>query len=275
MSEKDAAAAERARGAAIFAQPDVVASYYARQPYAPAAYEALLAQVAGRRRVLDIGCGPGPVALELAPHFTEVVALDPSAGMIAAGKAADADAHPNIRWLCARAEDYEDPGELDLVVAGSSIHWVDPAVIYPKLVGWTPIFAVLGNDGLFPWPPPPCGLEAWVTFIRRWNTRIGRVTPPGWGEHEEVRPPAVPHEPWMDVVGRERFRFVFRQSVSDFVTSCHSRASWAPAVMGEAVAVAFDAELTALLEPHAIDGLLELDIITDLCWGAPRASPHT
>src|SRR5215472_2844063 len=272
MSQTDAAAAERARGAAIFAQPDVVANYYARQPYAPAAYEALLAQVAGRQRALDVGCGPGPVSRTLAPHFEEVVALDPSAGMIAAGKAADAGAHRNIRWVCKRAEAFETDAGFDLVVAGSSIHWVDPAVIYPKLACWTPILAVLGNDGLFPCPPPPCGLAAWADFIRRWNGRVGRITPPGWGEREEVRPPAVPHEAWMDMAGRERFRSVFRQSVADFVASCHSRASWAPAVMGEAVAAAFDADLTDLLSPHANSGLLDLEIATDLCWGAPRAT---
>ena len=55
----DDAAAARATGAAIFTQGDVVASYYARQPYAPAAYRALLAMVAGRSRALDLGCGPG------------------------------------------------------------------------------------------------------------------------------------------------------------------------------------------------------------------------
>ena len=268
----DDEARERARGQAIFSQPDVVASYHARQPYAPSAYEILLARVPDRQRALDVGCGPGPVARELAAHFGEVIALDPSARMIAAGRAASPA--PNIRWVCTRAEDYEDSAGFDLVVAGASIHWVDPAVIYPKLAEWTPIFAVLGNDGLFPEPPPPCGLAAWVDFIRRWNTRVGRATPPGWPERERMRPPAVPHERWMDMAGRERLGFVFRQSVADFVASCHSRASWAPAMMGETVVAEFDAELTALLEPHAIGGLLELEIVTDLCWGAPRASPR-
>jgi SAM-dependent methyltransferase len=180
MTDQDDQAALRAAGAAIFAQAEVAASYYARQPYAPAAYETLLAQVPGRARALDLGCGPGPVARVLAERFGEVVALDPSAPMIAEGQAADAGAHPNIRWLCARAEDFGDNGNFDVVTAGSSIHWVDPAAVFPKLARLTGLIAMLANDPLFPRPPPPCGIEAWLDFLTRWNERVGRATPARW-----------------------------------------------------------------------------------------------
>jgi hypothetical protein len=42
--------------------------------------------------------------------------------------------------------------------------------------------------------------------------------------------------------------------------------------MGAALAAEFDAELADLLAPHARNGLLALDVITDLVWGAPRSS---
>jgi len=145
----------RAEGATVFVQPDVVASYHGRQPYAPAAYDALMAVVAGRGRALDIGCGPGFLTGELASRFEEVVAVDPSAPMIAAGKAACSAA--NIRWVCARAEDLENDQPFDLAIAGSSIHWTDPAVLFPKLARWTSLVAIIGNDPWFPRPPPPCG----------------------------------------------------------------------------------------------------------------------
>ena len=265
--------AVRAAGATVFAQPDVVASYYARQPYAPAAYEALLAQIPRRGRALDIGCGPGTVARELAPHFGEVVALDPSEPMLVVARAASPPA--NIRWVCAKAEDYEADTPFDLAVAGSSIHWTHPASLFPKLARWTPLLALLANDMSFPHPPPPCGLEAWVDFLERWNTRVGRSTPPWWRNLADRPPPLpAPHEPWLDIAGLERFHFVFRQSVADFVASCHARVSWPRAVMGEALAAGFDADLTSLLEPYAVGGLIELEIITDLCWGAPRSTPR-
>src|SRR5579871_5060233 len=85
---------ERERGAAIFAAEDVAASYHGRPPYAPALYEALLALVPGRARVLDLGAGPGKIARVLADHFAEVVALDRSAAMLAVGRAEAAGRHP-------------------------------------------------------------------------------------------------------------------------------------------------------------------------------------
>jgi hypothetical protein len=212
----------------------------------------------------------------LAESFGEVVALDPSAPMIAAGKALDAGAHPNIRWVCIRAEDFEDGGRFDLVVAGSSIHFVDPAVAFPKLARLTPCVAALANDPTFPRPPPPCGIEAWLDFLERWNGRVGRATPARWRDPPPPPPPYAPHEEWIDVAGRERFSFVFRQSVVDFVASCHARISWPRRMLGAELAEAFDADLTALLTPHAgADGLLVLNILTDLVWGAPRTTPKT
>jgi SAM-dependent methyltransferase len=263
----------RAQGAAVFAQPDVVASYHGRQPYAPAAYDALMAVVPARGRALDIGCGPGFLTGELAKRFDEVVAVDPSAPMIAAGRAACSAA--NIRWVCARAEDLEDDQSFDLAIAGSSIHWTEPAVLFPKLARWTSLVAIVGNDPWFPYPPPPCGLDAWVDFLARWNGRVGREIPPWWRNLADRPPPRpAPFEAWLDLVGREEFRFAFRQTIADFVASCHARVSWPRQMMGEALAAAFDAELTELLSPHAVDGLIELDIITDLGWGAPRATPR-
>ncbi len=274
MTQTDEAAA-RAAGAAVFAQADVVASYYARPPYAPALYARLLALTPGRARALDVGCGPGKVARVLADHFGEVTALDPSAPMIETGRREDAGRHANIRWTLARAEDFEDDAGFDLVTAGSSIHWADPAVLFPKLARWTRLLAVLNNDPIFPDPPPPCGHEAWVDFLTEWCARTGRLAPSAWRLPQAERPPQpAPHEAWMDVGGRQRFAFVFRQSVEDFVASCHSRVSWPRQAMGEALAQAFDAALDALMRPCAQGGLLELDIVSELTWGRPLATPR-
>lgn len=274
MADPDPDAALRAEGAAVFAQDDVAASYYARQPYAPAAYATLLAQAQarGRARALDIGCGPGPVARELAAHFGEVVALDPSAPMIATARTIGGPA--NIRWVCARAEDFDEPARFDIVVAGSSIHFVDPAVVFPKLRRLTGLVVMLANDPLFPRPPPPCGIDAWLDFLARWNARVGRTTPPGWCEPPTLRPPSTHHEAWIDVAGRARFSFALRQSVADFIASCHARISWPRERMGADLAQAFDEDLAALLTPQAApDGALALNVVTDLVWGAPRDRP--
>jgi SAM-dependent methyltransferase len=261
---------ERAAGAAVFAAEDVAANYHGRPPYAPALYERLLGLTAGRRRALDIGCGPGKVARMLADHFAEVVAIDPSAPMIAAGKAADAGAHANIVWVQDRAEAYETERGFDLATAGASIHWTDPAVLFPKLAGWTPLVALLNDAPTFPLPAPPCGLEAWLDFLDLWYRRTGRQAPAAWrAPNPDAWGPLAPHGDWLDIAGRERFTFTFRQTVEDFIAGCHSRVSWNRRMMGAGVAAAFDEALDGLMRPFAVDGILEIEVASELTWGAP------
>ncbi len=60
----------------------------------------------GRGRLLDIGCGPGIVAFELASMFDEVVGLDADAEMIAEAEAqARRRGLVNARWVHLRAEE--------------------------------------------------------------------------------------------------------------------------------------------------------------------------
>ena len=62
------------------------ARYYeqGRLPYAPGLADAVARSLGldGRGRLLDVGCGPGTVALRLASLFEAVVGLDPDADML-------------------------------------------------------------------------------------------------------------------------------------------------------------------------------------------------
>ena len=77
-----------------------------RPPYAPA----LIRRIAGvsglgpRHRVLDLGCGPGPLARGFAAFAAEVVAMDPSADMLAVAGALAAGI-PNIRFVAGSSYD--------------------------------------------------------------------------------------------------------------------------------------------------------------------------
>jgi SAM-dependent methyltransferase len=262
---------ERDAVGAIFAEPDVARCYSARPPYAPALYDFLLEQAPGRGRALDLGCGPGKVAIALADHFDEVVALDPSASMIAAGKTADAGRHRNILWIQATAEAYQSEAGFDLIAARTSIHWPDHAVLFPKLARWTRTLAIIGRDAP---TTPPCGDAAWLAFLKCWLAVMAKRTPEVRREYDPAAFTAEGsrHEAWMDIAGRERFAFTFHQSVEDFVLGQHSRATWSRAAMGDALADQFDQELDALMRPFATDGVLALDLESELTWGAPRSS---
>lgn len=153
------------------------APYYeqGRLPYAPGLAEAFGRSLAldGRGRLLDVGCGPGIVALRLAPLFEAVVGLDPDAGMLAeAARAAADQGIANATWVRLRAEDLPAGlGRFRAITFAASFHWMDrprvaaavatmlddggaviqvdaPAYRYDELAAET-------ESGMLPHPPPP------------------------------------------------------------------------------------------------------------------------
>jgi len=251
--------------AKAFDNDDVARSYLHRPPYAPALYDFLLDLVPQRRRLLDLGCGPGKIAGDLADRFEEVTALDPSGPMIALGRELHARRHPNIRWLQSRVEDADLDDAYDLVTAGASIHWMTRERLFPRLAERTQLVAVIGGDepGAVPWQ------EEWRALNHRWLERLGHTPDPAG-----FAAAGAAHEPWLEIAGRETFDFTFRQAVEDFIACQHSRATWSRAVMGESLTQAFDADIAAMLTPWAQDGVLTLDMTSHLTWGAPRHTPR-
>ncbi len=104
-----------------------------RLPYAPGLADALGAALAldGRGRLLDVGCGPGTVALRCAHLFADVVGLDPDLGMLVeAARIAGERGVANARWLHGRAEELPlDVGSVDVVTFGASFHWMDRPLV--------------------------------------------------------------------------------------------------------------------------------------------------
>src|SRR3954454_7431956 len=85
------------------------ATYYrvGRMPYPPAIAEALerVLGLDGTQRLLDVGCGPVPLTLLLAPAVRSAVGLDADRDMIAAAREeADRAGVANVRWVHLRAE---------------------------------------------------------------------------------------------------------------------------------------------------------------------------
>ncbi len=104
------------------------ARYYgARPPYSAELRPRLLALLGWDRtgRLLDVGCGPGIVALELAQCFAEVVGLDPEDEMLAeARRVAPSPASAMVRWVRGRAEEIPalGLGHFDAVTFAQSFH---------------------------------------------------------------------------------------------------------------------------------------------------------
>jgi SAM-dependent methyltransferase len=123
------------------------APFYARYrpAYPPELIEllALATNVDESARVLDLGCGPGSIAIPLAAYAGEVVAVDAEPEMIGELRRS---APPNVTPVEARAEDVDESwGPFQLATAGRSFHWFDAPRVLDSLTAVTDVLALVGD----------------------------------------------------------------------------------------------------------------------------------
>jgi SAM-dependent methyltransferase len=118
---------------------DAAAPYYDRfrAPYPSEALDFIRASfdLDDSSRVLDLGCGPGTLAIPLSRTVAEVFAVDPDAGMLAeATRLGEQHARRNIRWMRLRAEDISpELGMFRAATLGQSFHWMDRDAVLRRL----------------------------------------------------------------------------------------------------------------------------------------------
>ena len=94
-----------------------------------------LAQLSGQERVLDAGCGPGPVTLKLAPHAKTVTSVDFTPSMLGvARESAAAQNLSNVEFQLSNLEDFAAPAaSFDRIVTRySAHHWPDPLKVLQR-----------------------------------------------------------------------------------------------------------------------------------------------
>jgi SAM-dependent methyltransferase len=106
-------------------------AYYesARPPYGAGFFAAAAERLGLDRsqRLLDVGPGPGILAIGFAPYCREVIGVDPEPGMVEAARAAAKRAGVAVRFIEGRFEDVGPKlGAFDVVTIGRAIHWLDP-----------------------------------------------------------------------------------------------------------------------------------------------------
>jgi SAM-dependent methyltransferase len=165
------------------------ASYYAR--YRPPYPDAFLSDLrsragtSGRGTMLDLACGPGRVAIPMAPYFGRVLAVDIEPEMIAVGEQeARARGITNITWRVERAEELTlAPRSLELITIGEAFHRVDQDLILAHALRWLEpggSLATLGGE------PVWRGKEKWkrvlVDVVNRWTGQSLDPIVDAWGE---------------------------------------------------------------------------------------------
>ncbi len=250
--------------AATWQHPDAVAAYVHRAPY-PDALLARLASEANGGQVLDLGCGTGAITRPLAAMVSAVDGVDISSAMLAEAQRLPGGMHEAIRWVQGAAESAPLDGPYDLIVAAASLHWMDWGVLLPRLA-----------DVLAP--------DARLAVV---TSSAGRGTP--WRAAEDAIIPqwsVMPDYQGYDLpnmlVDRdlwtldERVEFgpvSFEQTVEEYIEHFHSTSGFRREAMGDERARQFDELIRGLVEPHAEDGRIDLDVVGMAAFGRPHARP--
>jgi SAM-dependent methyltransferase len=251
---------ERERLAATFTHPGVADAYQHRPPYPPEVFAILDRLITDRpRTVLDLGAGEGALARPLAGLVDHVDALDISAAMIRAGRRRPGGSHPNLRWIVGSAETAAAGGPYALITAGASLHWMSWPRTLPRLAAAMTGHAYLaiaehGYHNL-PWRTELAGI-------------IGRYSRhPGY-DPEFSLVGALCESGLFETAGRAVVTpDPFRQSVASYVEHFHSTASLARELMPAEESAGFDHAVAELVRPYAADGILEMNVVTQLDWG--------
>lgn len=164
-----------------------------RPPYPPGLIRRVAEAVPIRDgdRVLDLGCGPGQLAIGFGYFAGEVIGLDPEANMLAVAAEAASGLAPNVTFRCGSSYELSpELGHFRLVTMGRSFHWMDRAETLRRLdalVEADGAVALFHNTHLA--IPENEWTKEWRTVIDRYaadDSLRGRRRSGAWIRHEAV-----------------------------------------------------------------------------------------
>ena len=249
--------------ASLFKNRSLAEAYELRPPYPNELYEILVGLLGNENsRVLDVGCGPGKIARILIDRVGHVDAVDFSLEMVRVGKSLANGNHPNLRWIHGRVEGVGLNPPYDMITAGSSIHWMEWSVVFPRFAEILTTgghLVIIDGDR----PVESAWHEAELSLIRKYSTNRHY-------EKVDLIRELEDRNHFQPIGDRWTTPVVFSQPVADYVESFHSRQSLSKEQMGAENVKAFDTELTHVLSDFANgEGVIRFNVSTRVTWGKP------
>jgi len=223
-----------------------------REPYPPAFFSAVAKalNLTGREALIDLGTGPGLLALGFAPYVGRIVGIDPEPAMIAEARRAAATAKVKFPVIDGCAEDVPaDLGPFDLVTIGRALHWMDRDA---TLATFDRILAPGGRILI-------CGSSPFADEKNPWRPAYESVLV-AWGETREGRHHRL-HENWFEgsrFAEIAKITTTHRQAIGpqDLVERALTRSTSSPAVLGSRIQ-AFRADMLTALMPFFPGGVAD------------------
>jgi ubiquinone/menaquinone biosynthesis C-methylase UbiE len=229
---------------------EATATTYARhrEHYPPAFFAAVAEalKLAGREVLIDLGAGPGVLALGFAPFVGSILGVDPEPAMVAEARRSAGDAEIAFSVIEGRAEDLAtDLGPFDLITVGRALHWMDRS---ETLAAFDRLLAPAGRILI-------CGSSTVPGTVNPWRAAFDAVMR-SWGDGREGKH-RRPYEHWFD---GSRFAQVAEIKVThaqpiapeDLVERALTRSTSSRAVSGTRID-GFRGELLAALAPFFPD----------------------
>ena len=161
---------------------------------------------------------------------------------------------------------------MGLIVAASSIHWMDLDRTLPRFAGCAGLRRDAGGARR-----RRSGRCAVGTRRNRLHDRLSRGARGAASELVEDRTRAIRRAGAGPSgvrsgsgIGSPRL-FHSQQSIADYLRCQHSRATWSEEHLGEKACAEFDVGMTAILSRYARDGMLTFNVQTRIEWGRVHA----
>jgi SAM-dependent methyltransferase len=171
------------------------APYYllGRPAYSPLLirHVVLLCGLDASHRIMDLGCGPGSLAVALAPYVGEVVAVDPEPAMLQIAAEHAARAGAAIRIVQGSSDDLGPAfGNFRIIVMGRAFHWMDRARTLERLdqmIGEGGVCVLFGDR--YPELPENAWRRPYQELLNQYavdNVVRERRNAPDWLPHEAL-----------------------------------------------------------------------------------------